>query len=337
MKANRGQVEQALTGNDSTIIATLLYGPDEAGSEALAARLAKAMGTDAERIDLDGATLKADPARLADEAHAFSMFAAKRWVRVRCGDEGAAALEALLESPAGGAPVVIIAGNLSKTSALLKHALNHPSVPTFISYLPEAADAGRIVAELCREAGLRVDAPCARRIAAAASNDRAIIAQEVEKYALYLDAAPEQQKELTADVLDALSATYEEGDIGRLVNAVMNGESTTLLHALVPLKSESVRILNQLMARVLLLARLRSAVDEGARPAQVIESHGRAIFWKEKPIVGLQLQRWTSARLATAHARLLATRRAVMASSQLADLHLQSELIAIARVAARLK
>ena len=38
-----------------------IYGPDEAESRVLAQRLERAMGSGAERVDMEGAMLKADP------------------------------------------------------------------------------------------------------------------------------------------------------------------------------------------------------------------------------------------------------------------------------------
>ena len=53
MKANRGQMERALDapgqGAAADVRFFLLYGPDEAGSQALAKRLERAMGPQAER------------------------------------------------------------------------------------------------------------------------------------------------------------------------------------------------------------------------------------------------------------------------------------------------
>ena len=64
------------------------------------------MGPDAERIDLDGQTLRDDPARLADEAASFSMFGDKRCIRITgMGEESLPALNALLEAEAAGNPV----------------------------------------------------------------------------------------------------------------------------------------------------------------------------------------------------------------------------------------
>src|SRR3546814_19671149 len=60
----------------------LLHGPDEAGSRALGARYEKALGADHEHVDIPPAELKSDPARLADEAAATSMFGAGSLIRV---------------------------------------------------------------------------------------------------------------------------------------------------------------------------------------------------------------------------------------------------------------
>ena len=87
MKVKEPQITKALDNPDGTVRLYLLYGPDDSGSRALAARLERAMGPDAERIDLDGATLKEDPARLADEAASFSLFGDKRHIRVTGGDD----------------------------------------------------------------------------------------------------------------------------------------------------------------------------------------------------------------------------------------------------------
>src|SRR3546814_1879050 len=77
----------------------LLHGPNVAGSQALTKRLERAMGPDAERIDLDGAALKIDPARLADEAASISLFGGARWIRVTlAGDEALPAIEGLLQA-----------------------------------------------------------------------------------------------------------------------------------------------------------------------------------------------------------------------------------------------
>jgi DNA polymerase-3 subunit delta len=82
VKANKAQIDRALKAPDSEIRFVLLHGPDEAGSRALVRALGTAMGADAEKIELGGAELKADPARLADEAASISLFGGARYIVV---------------------------------------------------------------------------------------------------------------------------------------------------------------------------------------------------------------------------------------------------------------
>src|SRR3546814_14529575 len=86
--ASKAQIESALKAPDNATRFVLLHGPDEAGSRALAKVLGAAMGAEAERIELGGAELKADPARLADEAASISPFGGARYIVVEAaGDE----------------------------------------------------------------------------------------------------------------------------------------------------------------------------------------------------------------------------------------------------------
>jgi DNA polymerase-3 subunit delta len=122
VKAARGQIERALKSPAEWRF-FLLYGPDDAGSRALAKLVARAVGADAERVELAGSELKTDPARLADEAASNSLFGGPRYIVVEpAGDESVPAVESLLQGPAGGNPVVLVAGALKPTSKLLKLA-----------------------------------------------------------------------------------------------------------------------------------------------------------------------------------------------------------------------
>ena len=69
----------------------------------------------------------------------------------------------------------------------------------------DAREAEQIAMATARENGLRLPQELARRIVDLANGDRALMAIEIEKLVLYLDAAPEQPREATAEALDALS------------------------------------------------------------------------------------------------------------------------------------
>lgn len=339
MKANRGQIEKALDAPPQDIRFFLLYGPDEAGSQALARRLERAMGPQAERIDLDGPTLKDDPARLSDEAASFSMFGDQRWIRVSgMGDESLAALTALLEAEAAGNPVIAVAGALKPTSKMLKLALDHKGALAFISYQPDAREAEQIAIGIARESGLRLSSELARRIVALANGDRALMAGEVEKLILYLDAAPEHPREATAEALDALSADNPDTEVAPLVNAVLGGDLKAMhreLASLAETGTAMASVIRPLLSRAMLVANIRTAFDSSGRLESAVESAGKAVFWKEKGLVSRQVQTWNAPGIARVIQRLLEAERSSRGGRGLGDLMVRHELLAIARQAAR--
>ena len=293
MKATRPQVERALKAPGETLF-FLFYGPDEAGSQSLVKLLAAAMGADADRLDISGSELKSDPARLADEAASISLFGGARYIVVEpAGDEVLPAIEALIEAPAAGNPVVLVAGALKPTSKLVKLALAHPFAMALASYVPEGRDAERLVGEMARAEGLIVRPDLARRIADSCAGNRLIVDQELRKLALYVDAAPDRPREIDHDAFDAIGAAAEEGDLSRLVDSVGSGNSEMLRAELVRLKSEGIEgipLIRAVLRRMTLLTKLRSEVDAGANVGSVMASPAaKAIFWKEKDAVAGQL------------------------------------------------
>jgi DNA polymerase-3 subunit delta len=340
VKAKRAEVERALK-NPSACRFFLLYGPDEAGSHSLVKVAASGAGAEAERVELTGAELKVDPARLADEAASLSLFGGARYIVVQpAGDECLAAVEALLQAPAAGNPVLLIAGALKPTSKLLKLALAEPAALALASYAPEGPEADRLVTEMARGEGLVVRPDVARRLADACAGNRAILALELQKLALYLDAAPERPQPLDHEALDAVGAAAEEGDLSRLVDSVGNGNAALLQAELVRLSSEGIEgipLIRAVLRRMSLLSRLRAQVERGSSPGAVMASQGKSLFWKEKDSIGQQLSRWRSEALARSVSRLLEAERQVKASGGLGPTAVDEELFAICRQAARLR
>jgi DNA polymerase III subunit delta len=339
VKVKEPQIAKALDNPDGSVRLYLLYGPDDAGSRTLAARLERAMGPDAERVDLDGATLKEDPAQLADEAASLSLFGNKRHIRVAGGDECAGAVIALLEAERSGNPVVFLAGALKPTSALMKAALDHPAVLAFQGYRPEAAGLATLAISIGRTCGLRLHPGVAARLAANCLGDRGILEREIEKLALYLDAAPDRPREASDDAVADIGADLGEADTSRLVNAVLGGDLGVLAKELgeIEIGNAWVPTLRALQRRLILLARLRADVDAGKSASAVVSALGKSLFYKEHSAVTGQVSRWTSVRIATASARLFTSEGAMVASGTAGHVIAAQELVAIARVGQRLK
>ena len=175
MKASKATLLASLDRPSPEVWFYLFYGPDESGSHALAHRLLKSLG--AERFVVTAGAVRGDPALLADEASAMGLFGDKRllWIDP-AGDEIAEGVAGLLSAPAVESVAIAIAGSLKKSSALLKLAEADRGALAHASYLPEGRDADRMVVDLARAEGLRVNGELASRIAASAGANQAIIA-----------------------------------------------------------------------------------------------------------------------------------------------------------------
>jgi DNA polymerase III subunit delta len=337
MKAQRGSIRRAVSEPDRAIRFYLFHGPDESGSRALAERLRRAL--DAEKLAVPAPSVKADPALLAAEAGAISLFGGARLVWVEpAGDEIAEGVEALLAAAAVESPVVAIAGALRKTNALLKLAEASPAALAHASYAPEGRDAESLVIAAGRTAGLRIEPAVAARLAAACKADQAILGHELAKFALFLDASPERPRDLTHEVVDLLGADSGEGNMMRLGDLALAGDANGLfdeLDRVALTNSQAIPVVRALQRRLLQLAGLRAQIEQGKSVDAVMTSMGKALFWKEKGLMQKLLSGWSAERLAAMLERTSALEKAILFSDQPPAAALQEELVTIARAAQR--
>ncbi|OYZ90059.1 MAG: hypothetical protein B7Y00_00390, partial [Sphingomonadales bacterium 17-56-6] len=103
-----------------------IFGQDESAVADIASQMA-ALLVGSERVDIDSDRMRNDPALLADEASALSLFGDKRHIRLNFRrEEGLAAVENLLALEGDANPVIATAGNLTKASKLRKLLEAHP-------------------------------------------------------------------------------------------------------------------------------------------------------------------------------------------------------------------
>lgn len=335
MKLNKASVGRAVDQPDPKIRFYLFLGPDEAQSRALATRLLGALG--AAKSFLAAGAIKSNPGVLADEAAALSLFGDRRLIWVEpAGNDIAEAVEALLQAENVESPVAAIAGALLKSSALLKLAESSPHALAFTAYMPEGDEAARMVTDLGRRVGLKISPPVAARIADTCGNDQALVAQELEKLALYADASPHSPKELEHEAVDAVGAESAEGDFLRLADLALLGETAELGDAVARLPaggSEAIPTIRSLQRRLLMLAPARARIERGERVDGVMVSFGKALFWKDKPGVEKMLRSWSAADLATIAQRAGALERDLMFGNSPAREALGEQLLTIARKA----
>lgn len=335
MKASKQSVGRLIDQPDPQVRFYLFHGPDEGQSRALAARLLEALV--ATKFLMTAGEIKVDPASLVDEACAISLFGGKRavWIEPATKDVEEA-VSALLESPATESPVVAIAGALPNTSALLKLAETSPQALAFKSYVPEGPEAERMVIDVGRRFGLKISSPVAVRLAANSDNDQAIVAQELQKLALFIGASPQAPKELDHGAIDEIGAENAEGDFLQLADLALGGEINQLADELARFPvggSEAIPVVRSLQRRLLMLAPARARVERGERVDAVMTSLGRALFWKDKTKVQRMLSKWSAEDLATVAERAGRLERSLMFTAAPAREALGEELLTIARKA----
>lgn len=340
--ADRKAIDAALTRFDPNTRLVLLYGPDEAQAREIADRFTTLLAPADDpmgRIDFEPGALAGDPAKLADEAAAVSMFGDRRLIRVDgAGDNCAAAVEALLTASAAGNPVIMVGtGSLKASSALIKTANASPFAIVAQCFVPDAREAIDMVIDACARHGLKPSRAAAEALAAGFGGERGVLARELEKLALYLDASPDHVRALEIEALAQLGAAMAESDFDALVNAVAGGDSAEAEIQAAKLGRNGIVGIPQLRAvarRLMLLGDLRRAIDSGRSAREAVEAARPPIFWKERDRITRQASAWKTPSLRSGLSRLLEVERQIKSPGAASPELLNSRaLLAVAHLA----
>ncbi|HEX4695366.1 DNA polymerase III subunit delta [Sphingomonas sp.] len=322
MKASENQLVSALAAASPSIRLFLLHGPDEAGAADYAARLGRALGADAEKVAIDGSSLKGDPGRMVDEARSLALFGGRRWILVGgAADDALEAARMLLAEPQVEHPVVMIGPGLRTSSKLVQFAIAQPAAMSFACYVPDGANADRMVVGIAREHGLRPTQRAVRRLMAASGGDRAVIAREVEKLALYLDAAADRPRELDDDALDALGADLGDTQMSDVVDAALEGRVQDIARELgrfADSGGSAIPLLRQIVRKLMTIAAMRAEVESGADAIATVKK--RRLHFREEASTIRLVQRWRSSEIAAAIERLRRAERGLMSASSAGEI-----------------
>jgi len=309
---------------DPAIRLFVFAGPDESGSRNLAAQATRAFVDPADPMavtDLASAELAADPGRLPDEAASVPMFGGVKVIRVAPAlDAAADAAVLLLAAPAAGNPVIFVAGDLGKASALRKLAETDKAARLLISYPLDAANAGRWLTGAARGHGLRLEAGVQERMIAATDSDIGVLSQELEKFALFLDASVAAPKPLSLEDYAKLGADSAEDDMNALVHAIMVGNLQRVERQLSLLSgSNPIPALRAMARRLLLLADLRAQIDQGQSAAEAVSRARPPVHFKERDSLVAAIVGWSRRRISNALSTTLAAEAAIKAPGSAAN------------------
>ena len=304
MKIAPRAIESFLRRPPDGLRAALFFGPDEGLVRERARCLAEAIIDDLDDpfrvVELSGADVSADPARLADEANALSFTGGRRLVRIRgAGDGLANALKSLLGGPVCEALIVIEGGNLPKGSRLRRLLEQSDGGAAIGCYPDEGRDLLGVIEQGLSARGLTADRDAVAYLAANLGGDRMITRSELEKLALHsADTGSVSFDDAVALVGDSASLGLDD-----LALATADGEHAAVDRTLARLHREgttSIGILRAVSRHMMRLHLASGMIDRGKSPRDAISALRPPVFYKHAPRVTAQLRWWGRESLAAA-------------------------------------
>jgi DNA polymerase-3 subunit delta len=289
----------------------VVYGPDRGLVAERATAIAGTTGVDLSDgfalIRLDVSDIQSDPGRLVDEVNAFGLFGGEKliWVRGAANEKQLIdGLSHLAAHPPEGSYLLIEAGDLKKGSGLRKVAESERSIACVACYQDDARALNALIDAELAAANLRITPAARELLVESIGGDRIASRNEIQKLILYcMNEELIDEKHVLEIVGDASAVSTDE-----VVDAVLSGDPDGFLHAVqkvIASKTAVFLVLQGTMKQVQLLETMRLEMEERQQQAgQVMQTLGRGIHFKRKPIIEKALRNWNSSDLARESARL---------------------------------
>ncbi len=202
----------------------LIYGDDQSAADGYAAKVAAMIAdtsaTSEMSLRLEFSQLTSDPARLLDEFHAQSLLGDRRAIVVSgVGEAALKAVQPLLASDIVGNFVVLIAGNLTKSSNLRSAVEKASRFLAMPLYEARQQDLDASFSGVMTRHGLSLEDGARTQFFDLVGNERMIVVQEAEKLALFALGKKSVSRE---DVTAACGAVSEMGTT-ELIDDVLGG------------------------------------------------------------------------------------------------------------------
>jgi len=292
----------------------VIYGPDR-GLVSERAGLVAA-GTDVDLADpfsvikLDVSDLQGNPGRVVDEVNSFGLFGGSKlvWIRGVANEKSLIdSLQYLAENPPEGSYLLIEAGDLKKGSGLRKIAEASRSVATIPCYADDARALNALIDAELQGEQLRISPAARQLLLELLGGDRIASRNELRKLMLYCRGLPLIEEEHVADIIGDASAISTDDAI----DAILNGDRDAFFHATQKIISSKISIfliLQGCLRQFQLLDLMKAEMDEKRLPpAQVMQTLGRHIHFRRKPIIEKALRVWSAAAIAREMNRLQTT------------------------------
>lgn len=304
MKISPAAADRFASQPNSELRAVLVYGPDQGLVRERAESMTRAVAedpTDPFRVvEIAAPALRDDPARLVDEAGSLSLMGGRRVVRMRDATDGVVdRLRDALEIPAGGALIVVEAGDLGRQSRLRKLFEDAPEAAALACYADDARSLEPVIRKILGDLGLEVSDDAMIYLRDNLGGDRMVTRRELEKLALYAAGGTRVMLEdAVACVGDSAGIVIED-----IAFATASGDQARLLRAMDRVIDEGVEPVRILRAMARHFQRLHLAaglISEGSSIDAAIKSLRPPVFFKRADDFRDQLRLWRPAALARA-------------------------------------
>lgn len=277
----------------------LIFGPDRGLVSERAAELARKTGVDLKDdfsvVRLEAGEIGNEPGLILDEANSVSLFGGDRliWVRNAGNERGLVeAVKQLATADLTTTRIIIEAGDLKKSAGLRKAAAEAKNAVAVPCYADDPRAIQALIDEELGASGLSITGDARQRLTGMLGGDRLASRGELRKLALYCHGKSQVTE---ADVLDAI------GDVAALsvddaVDAALAGDIARLDVALDRIEKSKTAIflvLRGMQQQFLLMDLMRAEMEtEGRQINAVMQTRGRAIHFKRKPIFERALRNW---------------------------------------------
>jgi DNA polymerase III subunit delta len=305
MKIAGSRQDEFVNQPNPEIACIMLFGPDRGLVHERALTLVKTVVDDLNDpfrvVEIHGADLKSDPARLADEAKAVAFGGGRRLIRIKnVNDTITKTIADYLEivTPED-ALIIIEGGELGPRSSLRKLFEKAKKAASIACYGDNARNLPMVINETLTAHGLKPTRDAMAYLVNNLGSDRSITRGELEKLSLYMGAPG------SVELADATAAINDNAAMAMddITLAVGCGDKTKLDKALVRTLGEGIHPIQILRATARHFLRLHEAagmVASGKDPTMAMKSLKPPVIFMQVDKFRVQLQRWHPAHISDA-------------------------------------
>ncbi|MEJ8310720.1 DNA polymerase III subunit delta [Agrobacterium larrymoorei] len=289
----------------------VLYGPDRGLVSERASVIAAKTGIDPNdafaSLKLAVTDLQGDPGRLLDEVNAIGLFGGEKlvWVKGAANEKPLVdALQVLADNPPETSFLIIEAGDLKKGTGLRKIAEPSRAIAAIPCYADDARSLNALIDHELADENLRITPAARQRLIESLGGDRIASRNEVKKLALYCRGRDVIEEDDVAAIIGDASAVSADD----AVDAILKGDRNAFFHAtqkIISSKTPIFLVLQGCLRQFQLLDQMRAEMDEKKLQAgQVMQTLGRGIHFRRKPVIERALRTWQPAAIAREMNRL---------------------------------